>query len=285
MVSGPAFDPANPSEVDLDSPRYDGVYLNRAISSSYTPGSAFKLVTSAAAIEKIHDISERTFECSGTFEVGEGLVTCTSRHGIIGFDDALAHSCNIAFAKIALELDAETMHEYAGAFGLTEPLIIDGIRTAVGNYAVTEDDVFELAWSGAGQSKNLCSPVALARFAAAVANGGSAPKLTSEARSGLFESAKAARLMSTATAKKLGEMMAYNVTETYGAANFPGLQLHAKSGTAEVGSDAEPHAWFVGYIENDGFPLAFAVIVENGGGGQSVAGSIANKVLQAAIAE
>ena len=285
MVSSPTFDPANPSEVDTDSPRYNGVYLNRTISSSYTPGSSFKLVTAAAAIEKIPGISGRTFDCDGSFEVGEGVVTCTSRHGKIDFDDALAHSCNIAFAQMALELGAETLHEYAAAYGFLEPLVIDGIRTAAGNYAMDGDGAFELAWSGAGQSKNLCSPVAMARFAAAIANGGLAPKLTFEARSRLFGSAGTERVISAATARKLGEMMAYNVEETYGKANFPGLELHAKSGTAEVRSDAEPHAWFVGYIENEGFPLAFAVIVENGGGGQSVAGSVANKVLQAAISE
>ena len=285
IVSGPTFDPENPSEVDPDSPRYNGVYLNRAISSSYTPGSSFKLVTAAAAIEKIPDIFERTFECSGSFEVGEGVVTCTSKHGSIGFYDALAHSCNIAFAKIALELGAETLFEYADAYGLVEPLKIDDIKTAAGNFAIADDGSFELAWSGAGQSRNLCSPIAMARLAAAIANGGLAPRLTLETAAGLFTSAKTERIMSAATAKKLGEMMAYNVEETYGTANFPGLELHAKSGTAEVKSGTEPHAWFVGYIENKDFPLAFAVIVENGGGGQSVAGSVANKVLQAAIAE
>ena len=282
-VSCPTYDPTNPSEVDINSPRFEGVYLNRALSASYTPGSVFKLITAAAAIENIPDISTRTFECNGSFEVGEGVVTCTSRHGTIGFDDALAHSCNIAFAKIALELGGETLQEYAAAYGLVAPLKIDGIYTAPGNYVIAADASFELAWSGAGQSKNLCSPVAMARFAAAIANGGTAPKLTNEARRGL-SLAGSERVLSSSTAKKLGEMMAYNVEETYGAKNFPGLQLHAKSGTAEVGSGSEPHAWFVGYIENEDYPIAFAVIVENGGGGQSVAGSVANKVLQAAIA-
>ena len=287
-VSTPTFDPSNPSEVDLDSPRYDGVYLNRAISASYTPGSVFKLVTAAAAIENISGLSGRTFECAGFFDVGEGVVTCASKHGEIGIDDALAHSCNVTFAKLALELGADMLQKYAAAYGFTEPITIDGIRTAAGNYAIGEDGSFELAWSGPGQSKNLCSPVAMARFAAAIANGGSAPRLTFEKRSGLsglFGSARTEKVLDAKTAKKLGEMMAYNVEETYGTGNFPGLELRAKSGTAEVGTGLEPHAWFVGYIENEGFPLAFAVLVENGGWGQSVAGSIANKVLQEAVGD
>ena len=282
-LSSPTFDPNNPSEVDLDSPRYEGVYLNRVLSASYTPGSSFKLVTAAAAIERIPGISTRKFECTGSFEVGEGVVTCTSKHGSIGFDDALAHSCNVAFAQLALELGGQTLQDYAKAYGFIDPLKIDGIYTAAGNYTVAEPDSFELAWSGAGQSKSLCSPVAMARFAAAIANGGSASKLTSEARSALRVAVSTERVLSSATAKKLGDMMEYNVEETYGADNFPGLALHAKSGTAEVGNGAEPHAWFVGYIENEDYPLAFAVIVENGGGGSSVAGGVANKVLQAAV--
>lgn len=281
-VSGPGFDPENPSEVDPDSPKYNGVYLNRAISASYTPGSVFKLVTAAAAIESLPDIDTRKFECTGSFEAGDGVITCTSKHGEIGFRDALARSCNISFAKIALELGADTMSKYAESLGLAGALIIDGLKTASGNYEIPDGSEFELAWSGAGQSKNLCSPVSMARLAAAIANGGSAPRLTFEAKSGLGIT-RTERVLSAGAAEKLGEMMAYNVEETYGESNFPGLLLHAKSGTAEVGQGSEPHAWFTGYIENEGCPYAFAVIVENGGGGQSVAGSVANKVLQEAV--
>lgn len=284
-VSTPTFDPENPSEVDPDSPSYAGVFLNRAISSSYTPGSSFKLLTAAAAIEKIPDIETRTFECTGSLEVGDGVVTCTSRHGELGFDDALAKSCNITFARLALELGADTMSEYAKKCGLTEPLEIDGIKTATGKYEVAEGGEFELAWSGAGQSKNLCSPVAMARFAAGIAGGGSVPKLTFEEVSrvsGLF-GVSTERLISAKAAEKLGKMMENNVEMTYGTSSFPNLLLRAKSGTAEVGQGTEPHAWFVGYIENEGTPYAFAVIVENGGSGQTAAGSVANKVLQEAI--
>ena len=85
------------------------------------------------------------------------------------------------------------------------------------------------------------------------------------------------------TAAAIASMMSYNVTYTYGTDRFPGLQLHAKSGTAEVGSDQQPHAWFVGYIDNADAPLAFVVVVENGGGGSSAAGDVASTVLQAAV--
>jgi peptidoglycan glycosyltransferase len=64
---------------------------------------------------------------------------------------------------------------------------------------------------------------------------------------------------------------------------FPGLAMHAKSGTAEVGGGLRPHAWFAGYIRSENHPLAFVVIVENGGSGTAAAGEVANKVLQAAV--
>jgi peptidoglycan glycosyltransferase len=84
--------------------------------------------------------------------------------------------------------------------------------------------------------------------------------------------------MSSETASALGEMMDHHDEQ-----RFPGLRMHAKSGTAEVGGGRSPHAWLAGYITNEGYPLAFVVVVENGGGGLSAAGPVANRVLQAAV--
>ncbi len=90
-------------------------------------------------------------------------------------------------------------------------------------------------------------------------------------------------MLSEDAAAELAELMHNNVVTNYGEGNYPGLDLCAKSGTAEVGGDLEPNAWFVGFIRNEEYPLAFVVLVENGGSGSSVAGNIANKVLQAAV--
>ena len=79
--------------------------------------------------------------------------------------------------------------------------------------------------------------------------------------------------------EQLAELMAANVEKTYGTARFPNMDLCAKSGTAEVGSDQQPHAWFTGFLRGERTPYAFVVLVENGGGGSSVAGSVAGKVL------
>ena len=90
--------------------------------------------------------------------------------------------------------------------------------------------------------------------------------------------------MNQETALIMKEYMKYNVEHTYGTGSFPGLTIGAKTGTAEVG-DGTDHAWFVGFLDDEEHPYAFVVQVERGGGGLSVAGSIANKVLQAAVAK
>jgi peptidoglycan glycosyltransferase len=73
------------------------------------------------------------------------------------------------------------------------------------------------------------------------------------------------------------------VVSEYGESNYSGLELCAKTGTAEVGKDKRPHSWFVGYMDREDFPLAFVVVVENGGSGGKVAGPVAARVLRAAV--
>ena len=88
--------------------------------------------------------------------------------------------------------------------------------------------------------------------------------------------------MMSSTAGKIDPMLDYCVAHTYGDENFPGLELRAKSGTAETGG-GDTNAWFAGYLSDPEHPYAFAVCVEKGGGGASTAGPIANAVLQAAV--
>ena len=288
MVSSPSFDPNDPGSVTADNT--SGVYLNRFLSSVFVLGSIYKVVTSIAAIEEIPDIYERRFTCDGGHEIGGDTVKCTGTHGEITFEQALAVSCNCAFAEISLDLGAETLEEYADKLGLTKAHSVSGIKTAEGKYEPSEEQI-EVAWSGVGQSTDLVNPEAMLRLMGAIANGGEAvePTIISDVKNGLGVSAgmypktSKERLLSAGTAEKISDMMNYNVVYTYGEGNYPGLKLHAKSGTAEVGADASPHAWFTGFISNENHPLAFIVLVENGGWGSSVAGSIANSVLQAAI--
>ena len=90
-------------------------------------------------------------------------------------------------------------------------------------------------------------------------------------------------LINADTAATMADMMAKNVTDTYGASRFPNMDICAKSGTAEVGGGKAPHAWFAGFLRNEDAPYAFVVLVENGGSGADVAGSVAAKVLDALV--
>jgi peptidoglycan glycosyltransferase len=256
MVSSPTYAPADPPEITEGDSKYEGVYINRFLSSTYTPGSIFKLVTLAAAIENIDDLYDRTFTCDGSLEIAGDTVRCTRTHGTLNIEEALAVSCNVTFAHLSEELGGTVLKKYADQFGLTSSLSVDGIKTAAGNFDVAEDGTANLAWSGIGQYNDTVNPCAMLRLMGAIANGGVAvePELiVRKGLSGVF-SGGSSRLMSADTADQIATMMNYNVVYTYGEENFPGLELYAKSGTAEVGGGEDPHAWFVGFIKNEDYP-------------------------------
>ena len=291
MVSSPSYDPENiPKDLETD-PDYEGAYLNRFLSSTFTPGSVFKTVTLAAALEEIPDLMERTWQCEGTAQIGDGTVTCTKAHGEQTIQQALANSCNVVFGQLAVELGGSTLERYTEKAGLTASYSVSGIPTAKGSFTfrgeLTEND---LAWAGVGQYQDSVNPCALMVYMGAIANGGKAavPALIQKVEtSGLPAlpqfTRQTGRLISQDTAQAVAEMMANNVTSTYGTKRFPNMDLCAKSGTAEVGGDEKPHAWFAGFLRNEEAPYAFVVLVENGGSGADVAGDVASKVLKAAL--
>ena len=127
-VSTPTFDPQNKPDVDASPEKYDGVYVNRVLSGLYPPGSTFKVVTAAAALEYIPDIKTRTFTCDGAYHASYGDVTCTGVHGEIDFETALNKSCNSAFAAIANELGADRLNEQAKKMGFGSTEKVDGIE-------------------------------------------------------------------------------------------------------------------------------------------------------------
>ncbi|MDR2570767.1 MAG: penicillin-binding protein [Oscillospiraceae bacterium] len=279
MVSSPTFDPDNPP-ANVDTPAYEGVYVNRAIQSVFTPGSTFKLVTATAAIEQVSDIYDRVFLCTGELKTDRGTLTCPREHGSIGFERGMQVSCNVVYGELALIMGADIMAQYAAKLGLSERTTVGGITTAKGNFDKAEQSTADLAWSGVGQFNNTVCPAAMLRFVGAVANDGNAVSLQLLKSSSFLsvQSATTKRLLDRSTAAQLGYII-----EVENRDNFPGLEIYAKSGTAQVGGDKDPHAWYVGYITNTDYPLAFVVMVENGGGGTAVAAPIASRVLQEAI--
>ena len=287
MVSAPSYDPLNvPADIE-ENPRYEGAYLNRFLSSTFTPGSVYKTVTLAAALENLPDAAERTWECTGSVQVGEETIVCSGVHGTQSLQEAFANSCNVAFAQIAAEVGAGALQQQTEKAGLTASYSVSSLPTAKGAFAWEGITDGQLGWAGVGQYRDQVNPCALMVYMGAIANGGKAaqPYLVQKTVSPLGLSSlphiprKTAALISADTAQQVAQMMAYNVEATYGTARFPNMDLCAKSGTAEVGPDQTPHAWFAGFLRNEDTPYAFVVLVENGGGGSSVAGTVAGRVL------
>ena len=277
MVSLPSADP-----ISGEAKVADTAFINRCLSASFPPGSIFKLVTAAAAIEDVPDIYSRSFLCEGDYTIGTVEIHCTGVHGEQTIEQALANSCNCAFAQIAVAAGYNSVYSHVKAYGFLERQELDGIGAIAGSYRTSYAGDPELAWSGIGQSTDLVTPYAMLRYVAAIANGGmlATPRLIL-----MDEPAEQTRLVEASTAAKLKEMMNYNVVTHYMPdLYFPGLShLCAKTGTAELG-DGTSHAWFVGFLDDPGHPYAFVVLVERAGSGLVAAAPVANRILRAAIA-
>lgn len=289
-VSTPTYDPENvPDNINGNSD-YEGVYINRVTMGLYPPGSTFKVITSAAAIDTVSGINKKTFYCDGAYHSGYGDVKCMGVHGSLSFKTALAKSCNSAFAEIANEVGGKTLTEYAEKFGYNKAISLDKLNTATAQFNAAKDDKLELGWAGIGQSTTLTTPLLQMRIMGTIANGGVPvePYIVSKVTSAsgfdnqTAHTTEGKRAVSEETASELKSMLRNNVENQYGDWHFnDGLKVCGKSGTAEVQNGKVAHAWFVGFCENEDCPYAFAAIVENGGWGSTVALPVAAAVINA----
>ena len=288
LVSTPTYDPENPPVITEGDDNYDGVFINRALSSRFTPGSVYKTVTAAAAIDCIPDIDSHNFYCEKIMTVNGQKIVCSGTHKEEGFVDSLKNSCNVAFGEISMELGWENTAAYAEKLGITTAHSLSGIPTVKGKIA-SSGELNELAWTGVGQNTDEVNPYAMMRYMGIVANGGICvePYIIEKITTGtgiplnIDKQPDSVRILKKATADKLSDMMRYTVKVGYGDSNFPkGMEFCGKTGTAELDGDKKSHAWFVGFTRNEKYPYAFAVVVQNGGGGYAVARPIAAKVMQ-----
>jgi len=290
MVSTPTYDPvAVPEDIETNS-KYEGAYLNRAISVCYPPGSTFKLVTASAALAEYPEAEKFTYECKGSEMIGDKEVVCYKTSGDVDLKNALADSCNIYFGHLALYLGKEKMTEYAEKFGFNSYMMIDRAQSERSFYNVEKASDNELAWSGVGQYTVMETPINMARISAAIANGGVPVKpyfmkyvegtlgiMGTEGKTELDE-----RMMEKDTAETLRKLMDYTVSKSYGKEYVSTkLDICGKTGTAEV-DGALAHAWFTGFSTNEECPIAFAVIVEHGDSGYNVAIPAARAMLDKA---
>lgn len=288
-VTTPTYDPDNAPDVsEDDNGQYEGIYLNRFTQSSYIPGSIFKVVTLAAALETIPDIEQQTFTCTGKLEFGIDQITCEHAHWEQDLQGAFRNSCNCAFAQIALQVGDKTLEEYVEKFGITKSISFDGITTAEGNFEALNAADVNIGWSGIGQYNDQINPCAYLIFMGAIANDGVPvmPYLVENVTVGNTQTYQAKtqtgkKILSDETLQVLQTYLRSNVQYSYGDDRFSGLNVCAKTGTAEVGGDKKPNAMLVGFVQDEEYPLAFIVCAENAGYGSSVCVPIASKVLSA----
>lgn len=286
-VTTPTYDPDNPPQFSEGDARYEGLYVNRFIQATYTPGSIFKLVTLATALEVNPDIINQKFACTGTYKIGNEEIICEDTHWDQNLQQAFCNSCNCAFAQIALQLGGDVLQEYAEKFGVVDSVTFDGISTAKGNYKAAGAADLNVAWGSIGQYLDLVNPCAFMTFMGAVANDGKVtkPYLVEEIsvngnRTYDAKLQAGEQIISGETAKILQEYLQYNVNNKYGAGNFSGLTVGAKTGTGEV-EGKKSNAMLSGFVEDEKLPLAFIVCVEDAGYGKTVCIPIVSKVLAA----
>jgi peptidoglycan glycosyltransferase len=289
MVSTPTYDPQNkPKDIDSNSD-YEGVYMNRFLSGLYTPGSTFKIVTAICAIENIPDIYKKTFTCTGEYKTGDGTVICNGVHGKVNFEQALNHSCNSAFAQIAIELGQSKLMTTAGELGFNTTEKMGEINLSKSRFDVsTTSSKADLGWAGIGQYTTLVNPCHMLTIVGGIANGGTAIKpyfvksivspSGKETVLGKTEQSKTVNITSD-VASQMKKLLRSNVVNYYSDSTFPGLQMCGKTGTAEI-DNGESHSWFVGFSQNEKTPYAVVCVVENSGSGLQAAGPVVNTVMQ-----
>lgn len=290
MVSAPTFDPQNkPKDIDTNTAgKYDGIYINRAITGVFTPGSTFKVVTAVCAIENIPDLYSRTFKCTGKKTFGKGEVVCNGVHGKLSFERALNVSCNSVFSELANEVGKEKLTQTVRTLGFGKNVTISKAKTFRSTFDVSNSTKLDLGWAGIGQYTTLVNPCQMLMFMGAIANGGKAitPYIVEESSEIVDVKSKVNTnvKLSEETANKVKKLLRSNVKNYYSDNKFPGLEMCGKTGSAEV-SNGRSHAWFVGFSNKDSFPYAIVVCLENGGLGYTHAIPVANRVMQKVLKE
>ncbi|MFD1828942.1 MULTISPECIES: peptidoglycan D,D-transpeptidase FtsI family protein [Streptomyces] len=313
LVSTPSYDPssfAGSSSKDAEAwsklqkeNNPDEPMLNRALRQTYPPGSTFKVVTAAAALESgLYDIDEKTdspdpylLPGTRTNMVNDGNHPCENASLRV----AMQWSCNTVFAKISHEVGNEDMIGYAERFGFNQEHFVP-VRAVESVYP--EDIPSQNAQAGIGQASNRATPLQMAMVAAAVANDGKlmepymmdqlvAPSLS------VVEEHKPKELgqaVSPENAQKLQQMMETVVEKGTGTpAQISGVTVGGKTGTAQHGENNEknPYAWFISYAKtSDGStPIAVAVVIESADvlrddiAGSRLAAPVAKAMMEAAL--
>jgi len=310
MVSTPSYDPNRLSTHDIEAAKlsYEGLttgtakqLLNRSTQEIYPPGSTFKLVVAAAALSNGYSPDTLVKGGYGLDLPLSNSVLHNENGGNCGGDEitltqALVVSCNVSFADLGLKLGAATLQDQAEQFGFNDDYL-DELPFAPSTFPA-EIDAPQTALSSIGQFEVAATPLQMAMVAAGIANDGAVmkPYVVQEVRSPglevLHESDPETlhQALSASAAADLTQMMVEVVqTGTGVPAQIPGIQVAAKTGTANTSKERSPYAWIVSFAPADNPQVAVAVFIEETGvkreniTGGGLAGPIAVEVMKAVI--
>lgn len=315
MASTPSFDPNRLADHDTTTVREASVelndaesqpLLNRAIQTTLPPGSTFKLVTAAAALEDGSYTSADDLVPGGaSYQLPEtrgetGLIDNEGRdcgRDKIPFSQALENSCNTTFLALADELGLEKLKDQAEAFGFNSEYLDDLPLQAESRFPATLDRP-QTNMAGIGQSEVAATPLQMAMVAAGIANGGvvmkpyvvdkvTSPELDVIAQT---EPSALSNAMEPANAAVLTEMMVNTVQSgTATGAAIPGIEVAAKTGTAQSTPSRPPYAWFTSFAPALEPQVAVAVVVQSSTtpresiGGNFLGAPIAKAVMEAVL--
>lgn len=301
MVSKPSYDPNKLSEIwkDISTDGENLPLLNRVNSGMYAPGSTFKVITTASALENMPGVAERTFNDTGkiVFNSKQSLNNLNGvAWGNINLKDGFRRSSNFVFGTLAMELGNDKLKATAEKFYFNKSISADGINIEKSSFPkLDKNEVGSIAQSGIGQSSILATPMQMCLVASTVANGGvmMEPRLVKSIVNPEgqvlrdTEQKTLANVISKENANTITDYMRAVVAGGTGGSAFDGTNAAGKTGTAEYidknGNSANPHSWFIGFAPYDNPQVAVAVIVEGGGAGGGKAAKAAGYVLKAAL--
>ena len=318
MVSSPSYDPNRLASHDfrqvgrvkarLESNRLRPLD-NRAIEETLPPGSTFKLVTAAAALNsgkynpetEVPGTARLDLPQTTTDLVNSGRGSCGGDE--ISLTEALQVSCNVAFGAIGLDLGDDALRETAEKFGwgtrTFHDLDDDLTRQSVSRFP-EDPDPPQTALSAIGQFDVAATPLQMAMVGAGIANNGTVmkPYVVDEIKSPKLNSLSKTDpspmpdqpAMQPDAARDLAQMMVDVVDDGTGrTAQIPGVEVGGKTGTAQSAPDRPPYAWFVSFAPADDPQVAVAVLVQDAGverdtiSGSGLAAPIAKSVMEAVI--
>jgi peptidoglycan glycosyltransferase len=312
MASTPTFDPNKFASHDFGAVAEHSKQLNndpsaplinRAISTTLPPGSTFKLVTAAAAIESGDYDADSMVPGGFRFQLPQSSTTIGNHDGgncggrRITLTQAMQVSCNVTFLTLANELGNEAMADQAEAFGFNSTSLEDLGGQAPSLYP-RDMDPPQTAMSGIGQASVTATPLQMAMVVAAIANDGDVmrPYVVDEVRAPNLsvldrtEPQSISKAISSTTADELTTMLVATVeTGTATPAQIPGVDVAGKTGTAQSTADRPPYAWFVSFAPADDPQVAVAVLVQSSDtsrdeiAGGRLGGPIAKAIMEAVI--